>query len=171
MTEETPPVDTGLETPKAGTNPPKAHKPRKAYDPFVQVVHSTSDLVGTKPGYVYSSISPKDYRGTALEEMRARLTSQGYVRAEGVSSPHNPQAEIWCRSQAVEDAEFRAKKFDLARRKVYAESLLTHPSREPNRRFRDAILGFHGLGDLPRVSLEQLEQLARAYPVHPGDED
>lgn len=147
-------------------------KARAAYDPFTRVTAASTDLVGTQEGFVYSTISARDYRGSALDEMRLRLKSQGYTRAEGVTSPHNPQAEVWCRPQAVEDDEFRAKKFDLVRRRVYAESLLQHPEWEPRKKFRDLVLGFHGLGDVPRVSLSQLEEACRAYPVHPGpDED
>lgn len=175
MNEETKLAEAGETKESKPKAPPQTQaQPRtpKAYDPFDKIGRSQGELLGTKEGFVYTQISAKDYRGAALDEIRLRLESEGYSLTKGVTSPHNPQAEVWCRPQQVEDVEFQAKKFDLAKRRAYAEMLLRHPEYEPRKSFRDLILGFHGLISNGRqVSEADLKKGAREYPVHPGRDD
>lgn len=178
LTEDTQPVETGTaaqpdqstETPSRKTKAEKksaATVPTKVeeYDPFEKVGLTSGDLVGIEEGFVYSAISTRDYPGAAMDDMRLKLQSEGYTLAKGVTAPHNPRLEIWRRPQRIEDNEFRAKKFDLAQRRQYAELLQKHPEYEPERRFRDMILSYHGLLRGRRARLEDLKEAARTYPV------
>lgn len=147
-----------------GTKKVPKDKP-KPYDPWAKATTTAGELSGVSPGYVYSVLCPRDFRGSALEDARKKLISDGYERDEQAFSPHMPDAEAWRKPQALVDEQWRVKLFDLTRRRDYAEHLLAHEDGvEPW--FRDVVFGFHKMRGARKRSLTELQKACKAYPVH-----
>jgi len=64
-----------------GTKKVPKDKP-KPYDPWAKATTTAGELSGVSPGYVYSVLCPRDFRGSALEDARKKLISDGYERDE-----------------------------------------------------------------------------------------